>query len=407
MSQSCKAVIFCFYFQSNLSKVMLHYSCAHKNGQLKPQQFKIHYGKSSSGFGCQRTAKIQLRGSYQLILMFSLTCIPSLFIQKPRIPSSVLRSFDQSITLIPLPAAFRRKHRRQLTHPFVSMPMCSLSPRRSYSRSQLLQKASLRTRTIATFSLVLFFLTGTLLSAPQNPSCQEREEDGIAIQQQAINHVLLPSFLLEKSSKPPQEPSGNWFLSLGTGTAFPEFDRGEIVNNLNGMVMPIKYNADFAFTSLLSIGFRWFDSQRFGHWSFDVGFLGAYLGTGTSALSQRDQNNLGFLGPGGSIGYRFGQDRFEPFIGFAGGAAIVNVESTSVNLGNIWGYWFAPRSGIRYYFPGTPWSIGIEGIFRFVGALNGFEGPSAGFTFNKTPHAGLEGHWLYVLLVLFEIGYRF
>jgi len=64
MSQSCKAVIFCFYFQSNLSKVMLHYSCAHKNGQLKPQQFKIHYGKSSSGFGCQRTAKIQLRGSY-------------------------------------------------------------------------------------------------------------------------------------------------------------------------------------------------------------------------------------------------------------------------------------------------------------------------------------------------------
>ncbi|QDQ41384.1 hypothetical protein kam1_125 [Methylacidiphilum kamchatkense Kam1] len=259
-------------------------------------------------------------------------------------------------------------------------------------------------RCILTFTV---FLISTLLSTPQTLLCQEQEEDGVAVQQQVIDHALLPSLFSKNPSKPPQEPPGNWFLTFGAGSAFPEFDRGEIVNNLTGAVTPMKFNADFAFTSLFSAGFRWFDLRRWGHWSFDVGFLGAYLGTGTSALLQRDQTNLGFLGLGGSVGYRIGQDRFEPFVGFAGGGAIVNVESTSVNLGEVWGYWFAPRGGIRYYLPGTRWSIGIEGIFRFVGALNGFKGPSAESTFNETPHAGLEGHWLYVPLVLFEIGYRF
>ncbi|WP_142525911.1 hypothetical protein [Methylacidimicrobium cyclopophantes] len=196
---------------------------------------------------------------------------------------------------------------------------------------------------------------------------------------------------------------GSWFLSLGTGMGFPEFDRGEIVNNLTGAVTPLKANADFAFTSLLAAGFRWFDPRRWGHWSFDAGFLGAYLGTGISALSQRDQINLGFLGLGGCVGYRIGRDRFEPFVGFAGGGAIVNVESVSINHGDVWGYWFAPRGGIRYYLPGTRWSIAIEGLFRFIGGLDGFEGPAAGFTLNETPHAGLEGHWLYVPLGLFEI----
>ncbi|CAB4243362.1 exported protein of unknown function [Methylacidimicrobium sp. AP8] len=157
--------------------------------------------------------------------------------------------------------------------------------------------------------------------------------------------------------------SGSWFLSIGSGTGFPQYDDGELVNHRTGMVRPLGADASFAFTGLLSVGYRWFDPERWGHWSFDADFVGAYLGAGTSALEGRSQINLGFLGLRGRVGYRVAQDRFEPFIGFAGGGVIVNLAAISHKLSPTacktgssasLGLVFHPRSMSSYSSGGKP-----------------------------------------------------
>ena len=204
--------------------------------------------------------------------------------------------------------------------------------------------------------------------------------------------------------------SGSWFLSIGAGTGFPQYDRGDVVNNVTAVVEPLRADANFAFTGLLSVGYRWFDPERWGHWSFDADFVGAYLGVGLSAFSPIQGTghiNLGFLGLRGRVGYRVAQDRFEPFIGFAAGGVIVNVESAGIDHGDVWGYWFAPTCGLRYYIPQTRWSITVEGLFRFLGSVNGFTGSGSDLTLNEIPHVGLSGGWIYVPLGVMAIGYRF
>ncbi|WP_142660598.1 hypothetical protein [Methylacidimicrobium tartarophylax] len=204
--------------------------------------------------------------------------------------------------------------------------------------------------------------------------------------------------------------SGSWFLAIGAGTGFPQYDRGDVVDNITGAVEPVETDANFAFTGLLSIGYRWFDPERWGHWSFDADFVGAYLGVGLSSFAPNQgasHIDLGFLGLRGEVGYRVVQDRFEPFVGFAAGGVIMNAESAGINHGDVWGYWFAPTCGLRYYIPQTRWSISVEGFFRFLGGLNGFTGSGSDLTLNETPHAGLSGGWIYVPLGVMAISYRF
>ncbi|VVM08120.1 hypothetical protein MAMC_01986 [Methylacidimicrobium cyclopophantes] len=199
--------------------------------------------------------------------------------------------------------------------------------------------------------------------------------------------------------------SGSWYLSIGMGTGFPQYNDGEVVNDRTGAIEPFKADTSFAFTSLLSTGYRWFDPERWGHWCFDIDFVGAYLGSGHGAPNESSAINLGFLGLRGRLGYRILEDRVEPFVGFAGGGVVVNTESASVNHGEVWGYWFAPGCGLRYYIPRSRWSVTVEGLFRFVGGVNGLSAPGA--TINETPHAGLDGHWIYVPVGVVALGYRF
>ncbi|MGD9897442.1 MAG: outer membrane protein [Candidatus Methylacidiphilaceae bacterium] len=244
-----------------------------------------------------------------------------------------------------------------------------------------------------------------LLADPLNPLRQE-EVSGVIVEQ-ARPAKSLPAVLFANEPSPPKHASGSWYLSIGAGAGFPQYDNGDVVNNNTGASKPLKAAASMAFTSLLSTGYRWFDPSRWGHWSFDVDFVGAYLGTGLSSPPGRGQINLGFLGLRGRVGYRILQDLIEPFLGFAGGGVIVNIETAGTDHGDVWGYWFAPSAGVRYYIPHTRWSLTVEGLFRFVGGLNGFDGPAPGFTINETPHAGLDGGWIYVPLGVVAIGYRF
>lgn len=199
--------------------------------------------------------------------------------------------------------------------------------------------------------------------------------------------------------------SGSWFLSIGVGTGFPQYDDGNMVNGQTGAITPVGANVSFAFTALVSTGYRWFDPERWGHWSFDLDFVGAYLGTGQPVGGAADAINLGFLGLRGRIGYRVLNDRLEPFVGFASGGVLVNTETSGVDHGAVWGYWFAPVGGFRYYIPRSRWSVSIEGLFRFLGGIDGLSGP--GLAINETPHAGWSGSWIYVPLGVVAIGYRF
>lgn len=254
----------------------------------------------------------------------------------------------------------------------------------------------------------LAFVVPCLLSAPlPEPALPD---DAVSVQETQMS--CKPQSLLLFADVPSGSihSSGSWFLSIGAGTGFPQYDRGDVVNNVTGVVESLRTDSNMAFTGLLAVGYRWFDPERWGHWSFDADFVGAYLGVGISSFSPiqgTDHINLGFLGLRGRVGYRVAQDRFEPFIGFAAGGVIVNVESAGIDHGGIWGYWFAPTCGLRYYIPQTRWSISVEGLFRFLGGLNGFDGPGPGLTMNETSHVGLSGGWIYVPLGVMAIGYRF
>ncbi|MDD2677678.1 MAG: hypothetical protein PHP75_09485, partial [Methylacidiphilaceae bacterium] len=204
---------------------------------------------------------------------------------------------------------------------------------------------------------------------------------------------------------PVRHQSGSWFLSVGTGTAFPQYDRGEIANNRTGAIEAVTGNSNFAVNSALSFGYRWFDPERWGHWSFDLDFFGSYMGVGVSGFGVSDHENLGFLGMRGRVGYRVWHDRLEPFIGMIGGGVLANTASGGIDHGAVWGYWFSPTGGVRYYIPNTRWSISLDGFFRFIGGVNGLSGP--GVTINETPHAGLGGRWLYEPVGIVAIGYRF
>lgn len=250
---------------------------------------------------------------------------------------------------------------------------------------------------------ILFAGGRTPLSASPNPP--QLEEDGVFVRDPEGAGNSPASSLVRQGEVPHRHSSGSWFLSAGTGTAFPQYDRGEVVNDNTGAVVPTGGSISFAVNSALSFGYRWFDPARWGHWSFDADLFGSYLGLAVSGPAGRDQDNLGFLGIRGRVGYRFWKDRLEPFVGIVGGSVIANPESGGVNHGAVWGYWFSPTGGIRYYIPNTRWSIALDGFFRFIGGLDGLSGP--GVTINETPHAGLSGGWLYEPVGIVSIGYRF
>ncbi|MDD4931904.1 MAG: hypothetical protein PHO89_00330 [Methylacidiphilaceae bacterium] len=248
-------------------------------------------------------------------------------------------------------------------------------------------------------------LVGFPASLAASPNPAREEEDGVFVSEPQGAGTVSASSLVPDTPGPHRHSSGSWFLSVGSGTAFPQYDRGEIVNNRTGAVQPAMGNGNFAVNSALSFGYRWFDPERWGHWSFDADFFGSYMGVGVSGFGGSDHENLGFLGVRGRVGYRVWKDRWEPFVGIIGGSVLANTASGGINHGSVWGYWFSPTGGIRYYIPNTRWSISLDGFFRFIGGIDGLSGP--GITINETPHAGLGGGWLYEPVGIVAIGYRF
>lgn len=248
----------------------------------------------------------------------------------------------------------------------------------------------------------LFFGSAAALSAALQPA---QEEDGVILQDPSLGSGARPIRRPENGPGQQSRSSGSWFLSVGTGTAFPQYDRGEIVNDRTGAIEPISGDINFAVNSTVSVGYRWFDPDRWGHWSFDADFFGSYLGGGISSPAGSSQDNLGFLGIRGRVGYRVFHDRIEPFLGIIGGSVLANSESAGVDHGSVWGWWFSPTTGVRYYIPNTRWSIAFDAFFRFIGGINGLSAP--GVTINETPHAGLSGHFLYEPVGILSIGYRF
>lgn len=249
------------------------------------------------------------------------------------------------------------------------------------------------------------YLAGARLLLASAPHASQAEDDGVFVREPQGSRSSPTSALLRQEPPPSGRSSGSWFLSIGTGTAFPQYDQGEIVNNRTGAITPAAGNGNFAVNSALSFGYRWFDPERWGHWSFDADFFGSYMGLGMSGFSGREAENLGFLGVRGRVGYRVWKDRLEPFVGIIGGAVVANTESGGIDHGSVWGYWFSPTGGIRYYIPNTRWSISLDGFFRFIGGIDGLSGP--GITINETPHAGLGGGWLYEPVGIVAVGYRF
>ncbi|MDD4931887.1 MAG: MFS transporter [Methylacidiphilaceae bacterium] len=283
-----------------------------------------------------------------------------------------------------------------------ALAIAALISIRSQRRAKTLaMKTSASAVCLIGLASIPLWATGPLWGALPNPSLPE--DDGVLGQETKTNRKSLSASIFYNEPDTSKRAPGSWFLSIGTGAGFPHYSSGDVVNRVTGAVEPLEANASFAVSSLLSIGYRWFNPERWGHWSFDADFVGAYLGTGVSGVQVRDHINLGFLGLRGRIGYRVLHDQFEPFLGFSAGAVIDNVETAGLDHGALWGYWVAPTGGIRLYIPQTRWSITVEGLFRFVGGLNGFDG-GPGLAMNETPGGS---HWIYVPLGVVAIGYRF
>ncbi|VVM07930.1 hypothetical protein MAMC_01889 [Methylacidimicrobium cyclopophantes] len=233
---------------------------------------------------------------------------------------------------------------------------------------------------------------------------QENEEDGVTVPQ---GHKEAYEAAKEQMKEAPKEEhkSGAWYMAGFMGIAWPQSDSGQMVNNATGLASPLGINGNQSFIGGLQGGYYWHDPDKWGNLSFSADAIGAYLGANmnlaTPAGISGSALNLGLLGLGGTIGYRIAKS-FEPYVGFYGGGVIGNGAINGVNMGNVWGYWFSPAVGLRYFIPNSHWFVAMQGLFLFVNDVNGFD-RIAGTTINTTSGSG----YLYVPAAVMSVGYAF
>ncbi|MDD4931906.1 MAG: hypothetical protein PHO89_00340 [Methylacidiphilaceae bacterium] len=231
---------------------------------------------------------------------------------------------------------------------------------------------------------------------------QENEEDGVTVPQ---GHKEAYEAAKEQMKEAPQEKhaSGAWFLAGAAGMGWPQSDSGQIVKG--GVGSSLGFNQNEVFTGGLQGGYYWHDPDKWGNLSFSAEAIGLYTGATTSAsvggVGAGAGATIGLLGLGGTIGYRIAKS-FEPFVGFYGGGALGQVSAGSGTWGNVWGYWFSPAVGMRYFIPNSHWFIGAEALFVFLGDLNGFNQNLGGATANVTGSS-----YMYEPIVMMTIGYAF
>ncbi|CAB4242377.1 putative Opacity protein or related surface antigen [Methylacidimicrobium sp. AP8] len=236
-------------------------------------------------------------------------------------------------------------------------------------------------------------------------AAQDSEEDGVTVPQ---GHKEAYEAAKEQMKEAPKEEhkSGAWFMAGAAGMGWGWFDNGSVVNNATGFGTQLNGNWNQVFTGGLLGGYYWHDPDKWGNLSFTAEALGLFTGAtmGSSAMgiaATQQAVNVGLLGLGGTIGYRIAKS-FEPFVGFYGGGAIGNMGLDGVNLGTVWGYFFTPALGLRYFIPNSHWFIGAEALFLFIGDLNGYNKMS-GVTVNTTT----GNSYIYEPVVMMTIGYAF
>ncbi len=237
---------------------------------------------------------------------------------------------------------------------------------------------------------------------------QENEEDGVTVPQ---GHKEAYEAAKEQMKEAPKEEhkSGTWFIAGAAGMGWPQFDQGNIVGG-GGPATPFSANASQVFTGGLQGGYYWHDPDKWGNLSFSAEAIGLYSGAFGAAqvgsLSASAGLNVGLLGLGGTLGYRIAKS-FEPFVGFYGGGALGEVSGTvngvGGSFGNVWGYWFSPAVGLRYFIPNSHWFIGAEALFLFINDLNGYNKNLGGAVANTTTGSS----YIYEPVVMMTIGYAF
>ncbi|VVM04848.1 hypothetical protein [Methylacidimicrobium tartarophylax] len=231
---------------------------------------------------------------------------------------------------------------------------------------------------------------------------QENEEDGVTVPQ---GHKEAYEAAKEQMKEAPQEKhsSGSWFLAGAAGMGWPQADSGSYGNSALGV------NQNEVFTGGLQGGYYWHDPDKWGNLSFTAEAIGLYTGA-SSGMSIAGASGtggaasgatVGLLGLGGTVGYRIAKS-FEPFVGFYGGGAIGQFSNSGLSgsLGTVWGYWFSPAVGMRYFIPNSHWFIGAEALFVFMGDMNGFNKGA-----QLTSVSGSS--YLYEPIVMMTIGYAF
>ncbi|VVM07598.1 hypothetical protein MAMC_01715 [Methylacidimicrobium cyclopophantes] len=232
---------------------------------------------------------------------------------------------------------------------------------------------------------------------------QESEEDGVIV---PLSHAESYESAKEQMKGVPKKAEKSWtpYIAGAFGVGFPQSDQASLVTP--GGTTPLSVNYNYAYIGALVGGLYFHDPSKWGSLSFSVDAIGLFLGNGQQTgigtepkLMSSSGVTVGYLGLGGTVGYRIAK-KFEPFVGFAGGGILVNAESNNVNFGNVWGYWFAPVGGFRYFID-PHWFIGAEFVFAFNGDVNGFH--------NGTTVLNVSGpsYNLYDPVGLFVVGYGF
>ncbi|WP_155996491.1 outer membrane beta-barrel protein [Verrucomicrobium sp. 3C] len=243
-------------------------------------------------------------------------------------------------------------------------------------------------------------MLGALPLRAGTAATQENEEDGVTVPQ---GHKEAYEAAKEQMKEAPQEKhsSGSWFLAGAAGMGWAQFDNGSFGNSsLSG-------SQNETFTGGVDFGYYWHDPDKWGNLSFTAESIGLYTGSTTSLGGAGSGATIGLLGLGGTLGYRIAKS-FEPFIGFYGGGSIGQFSvsggpSGGGSLGNVWGYWFSPALGMRYFIPNSHWFIGAEALFVFLGDMNGFnKGPAVNANVNVSGSS-----YLYEPIVMMTIGYAF
>ncbi|VVM06604.1 hypothetical protein [Methylacidimicrobium tartarophylax] len=237
---------------------------------------------------------------------------------------------------------------------------------------------------------------------------QENEEDGVTVPQ---GHKEAYEAAKEQMKEAPKETKKSWtpYIAGAMGVGFPQSDRGSVVTPAGETPLSVNYN--YSYIGAIIGGLYFHDPDKWGNLSFTVDAIGLFLGSqqqsslGPGAASpghaSMTSNSavVGYLGLGGTVGYRIAK-KFEPFVGFAGGGILVNAESSGVNMGSVWGYWFAPEGGVRYFID-SHWFLAAVFGFAFDGDVNGFH--------SGTTVLNVSGpsYGLYDPFGLFVVGYGF